>query len=333
MSWISDLNAFALNWIALAWPLFWQSSLVIAALFLLLQFTLRQAPRLRHLLWSLVALKLLLLPLWQWTVNLPPTSGGNLLVVKAASQLEKIGSVAADTPAPLTSGQMQEIAARYLAAKRQQKSSLNAASQSSIPKTTTIVPTQPEAPSLSWQGMLFLIWAAGACTLCLNWGRNWWKLRRLLSRAAPAGDELKQTLQPLVRQMRLWRAPRLLLTSENCSPFVCGWWSPTIVLPQSILRTLTPVELQGILLHELAHLRRADLYTRWLPEFATALFWFNPLVRLLRREVQIEAELACDQLVLRQGSVSSRDYAQTIVQVVSRLSQPTWIAETQTAQS
>lgn len=338
MSWISEINAFALNWIALAWPLFWQSSLVIAALFVLLQFTLRRAPRVRHLLWSLVALKLLLLPLWQWTVNLPPTAEHHPAVMQAASQLENIGAVAAETPTPLTAAQMRDIATRYLEAKRRQNlaatqpakltSSVLHSSVSQPPELSS-TPPPPEASRLSWQGMLFLIWAAGACTVCLGWGRNWWKLRRLLNRASPADGDLQKTLLPLVRQMHLWRAPRLLLTRENCSPFVCGWWSPTIVLPHSILNTLSPIELQGILLHELAHLRRWDLYTRWLPEFACALFWFNPFVRLLRREVQLEAELACDQLVLRQGSVSSRDYAQTIVQVVSRLSQPTWIAEAQ----
>src|SRR5690606_27519903 len=75
-----------------------------------------------------------------------------------------------------------------------------------------------------------------------------------------------------------------------------------------------------VLLHELAHLKRWDLMTNWLMAVAQAVHWFNPLVCLALRQMRVERELACDEMVLRAtsegGDDGGRAYGETILRLL-----------------
>ena len=74
----------------------------------------------------------------------------------------------------------------------------------------------------------------------------------------------------LARRLGLRRVPALVVTDLDVSPFVCGLWRQTLVLPCDLLAALDPSQLRQVLLHELAHVRRGDLLWGWLPEMKTA---------------------------------------------------------------
>src|SRR5207247_1366047 len=96
----------------------------------------------------------------------------------------------------------------------------------------------------------------------------------------------------LCRRLGLRSAPRLLLSGEVGSPVLVGGTRPAIFLPPSLLAACGEDELQLILAHELAHLKRCDLLWAWLPTLADGLFFFHPLVWLARREWRGAPEMA-----------------------------------------
>ena len=92
------------------------------------------------------------------------------------------------------------------------------------------------------------------------------------------------------RTSRLFRSP----IAET--PMLIGLFRPAIILPE---RDYTDAQLYAVLQHELTHLRRKDVLVKWLSIFACAVHWFNPLVWLVRREIDRACELSCDEAVIR----------------------------------
>ena len=98
--------------------------------------------------------------------------------------------------------------------------------------------------------------------------------------------------------------------------------TPTLVLPCGVVKSLGATELLHVVLHELAHVRRRDLIWNWPAEIARVLYFFHPVAHWACRQIRLERELACDALALAASQSSSADYADTLVRVVSHVSQP-----------
>jgi beta-lactamase regulating signal transducer with metallopeptidase domain len=91
----------------------------------------------------------------------------------------------------------------------------------------------------------------------------------------------------------------LRVTPDDLGPAVAGLWAPCVLVPQSVLASASREDVEHILLHELAHVRRRDLVLHWLMTAARVVHWFNPAVQLAAARMQADRELACDAVVLR----------------------------------
>ena len=132
--------------------------------------------------------------------------------------------------------------------------------------------------------------------------------------------ELIQLAESVASAARLTRVPRLLWGSPECSPAVCGWLFPALILPKDSA-ILQPSQLRAVLLHEFRHIRTADTLLAWLPRVLCASFWFNPLLWYASRKWHEERELSCDEWVLRQiGEGQKRSYLETLVAIATRSS-------------
>ncbi len=114
-------------------------------------------------------------------------------------------------------------------------------------------------------------------------------------------------------QLRLRRPVRLLQSADNPMPLTWGWWRPVVLLPADAAHW--PAERRRVvLLHELAHAKRWDCLTQTVARIVCALYWVNPLVWLAVRQMCVERERACDDLVLNSGCRAS-DYAAHLVEI------------------
>ncbi len=122
---------------------------------------------------------------------------------------------------------------------------------------------------------------------------------------------LKQTAGTL----KIRQGVALLQTDGHSMPLAAGLLRPRIILPADF-SSWSDERRHVVMLHELGHVRRRDCLTKMIAQTACALYWFNPLIWLALKWTRIEAEQACDNLVLASGS-DACDYAEHLLQVAS----------------
>jgi BlaR1 peptidase M56 len=148
---------------------------------------------------------------------------------------------------------------------------------------------------------------------------------RTASRLGRRGEILRDgPLVDFVRAMAarwsLRAVPLLVRVDEIVIPKVVGLVWPRILLPAAALSGLTPAQLEMVLTHELAHLRRHDMWVNLLQRLAEAVLFFNPAVWYLSRRISTVREYCCDELTCRTlagvSEQSKAQYALALLRVV-----------------
>ncbi|MEM7383503.1 MAG: M56/M15 family metallopeptidase [Verrucomicrobiota bacterium] len=124
------------------------------------------------------------------------------------------------------------------------------------------------------------------------------------------------------------RTPPLYQSDEekDTVPFVLGLFRPRIVLP-ALADTWSDAQLRSLFAHELAHIKRADLWARWVGLLLCAVQWFNPFVWWAVRRAELASELACDEAVLVEADIAPPQYAEHLLAIASQVSEPgRWVA-------
>jgi beta-lactamase regulating signal transducer with metallopeptidase domain len=170
----------------------------------------------------------------------------------------------------------------------------------------------------AWALDIFFVWAAIAGAALLRVGVGLWQLRKLrrscsIIDVATLDPELRETLQAFqsVRSVALCRSDRLRV------PTAIGFLNPVVVIPTWALHELSTTELNSILIHELAHLRRCDDWTNLAQQILKALLFFHPAVWWIQNQLALEREMACDDAVLAE-TTNPRAYAQCLVSVAEK---------------
>ena len=188
------------------------------------------------------------------------------------------------------------------------------------PATADIAaPRRPAAAApIHWSAWVLLAWAAGVAVLVMPLLIGTLTVRRAIRRAGRVTDEDWLTLlDRLRRELGVRRAVTLLRSAWSNIPLTCGVLRPVIVLPAEA-DDWSADRRKVVLLHELAHVKRADCLTQLAARIVRVLHWFNPLVWLAGRMLRIERERACDDLVLASGHKAS-DYASHLLEIVRTL--------------
>ena len=166
----------------------------------------------------------------------------------------------------------------------------------------------------NWLVFGFIAWAAGAALVLIFVAGGQFQLRKLSRTAQPRQNaDWARLLNEARETLHLRRSVILLQSADNVMPLTWGWWRPVVLLPADAENW--PMERRRIvLLHELAHVKRRDCLTQLAAQIICAFYWFNPLVWLAARQMCVERERACDDLVLNGGCKAS-DYAGHLVEI------------------
>jgi beta-lactamase regulating signal transducer with metallopeptidase domain len=179
-----------------------------------------------------------------------------------------------------------------------------------------------------WALFVFLAWVLGAGAAMIRLAAGLWRLRQLRRSCTPI---VAVDLDPAVRKTvdaigasrsvasRSIASLSITIATSECVrvPAAVGFWKRTIVLPAWTLRELPPEDLNVILLHEFAHLRRWDDWTNLIQKIVRALFFFHPAVWWIENRLSVEREMACDDAVLAE-TANPHGYASCLVSLLEK---------------
>ena len=144
------------------------------------------------------------------------------------------------------------------------------------------------------------VWLAGVCFLALRAAGGWWRLRSLRRSAQVAVPEsLQRSFSKVVGQLRLVQPVVLRVSREVISPMAMGIWRTSVILPLSVAVSLPAEQLEAVLAHELAHIRRWDYFCNLLQTAIECLFFFHPAVWWMSRRTRELREVCCDEIAAR----------------------------------
>ncbi|HLK17698.1 MAG TPA: M56 family metallopeptidase [Bryobacteraceae bacterium] len=171
-----------------------------------------------------------------------------------------------------------------------------------VPQTVAAVWTGSAASTPSWFALLgrlaIPVWALGVLLLSLRlaWGSR--QVAMLRRSGESAEGPVVAMAEQLGSRLGLSRPVRLIVTSLAEGPSVVGWIRPVILLPTASLLGLTPEQLQAVLAHEFAHIRRYDYLVNILQMVVETLLFYHPAVWWTSSRIRHERELCCDDLAV-----------------------------------
>ncbi|QEG17934.1 M56 family metallopeptidase [Gimesia maris] len=175
---------------------------------------------------------------------------------------------------------------------------------------------------ISFLTALILTWGTGSIVCFLLSAIRILRFQQRLRHTQPASHDLIQQTSSLAARIGLKSVPRVELISANISPLLWVFCiRARIILPAKLLAQLNQAERETLLLHELAHYRRRDHWVRLLELLATGVYWWNPLLWWLRREIRITEEACCDAWVIQTLPDLRRAYAEVLVKAMGFVSQ------------
>ena len=287
-TWLSGLQAETLGWTLLHF--IWQGTLVIA-----LAAGLRRAlaPRSAKLRYAAACGALLLMvglpALTAWRMSrgaLEETPGGTTTPATAVYTAPVHAAPVAAQPAPVPAAPSSPLpfAAQVRAA----------VAPAAVPAWLT----HAGALCRSALPYLALLWIAGVIALSLQLAGGWMVAQRLRGGSGEplAGDRAILATR-LARRLGVEHV-RFQQTEHLEVPMVIGWLRPVVLVPTSTLGGLTPTQLESVLAHELAHVRRRDYLVNLVQSTVEGLLFFHPAVWKVSEQIRVERENCCDDLAV-----------------------------------
>ena len=142
-------------------------------------------------------------------------------------------------------------------------------------------------------------WGLGVALLTLRLIGGWWLVRRLGRASHQALELWRAPMARLAQRMGVSRAVLLCQSNRVDVPTTIGWLRPIVLLPASAVSGLGPAQIEAILAHELAHIRRHDYLVNLLQSVVETLLFYHPAVWWVSRRIREERELCCDDLAVR----------------------------------
>jgi len=322
---IERINEIGGGFVEFALPMLIQSGVLILIL-LLVDLLLRKRVRavFRYWIWMLVLVKLVLPTSLSSPVSVGRWFGDKLAYVDVNPAPEPLPEAdVAPAPAPAPVPEIPPIvdlpprieAVRHTPEVVPAEPTIQRAEPAAAEPTGPPPPPAPAMPPLSWRGAAFLAWLGVLTIMALLLGQRALFVRRLVAQAGRANNSMAETLADCRGRMAVKAKVGLKVSGGAASPAVCGLLRPVILVPENLTPSLGSSELRVVLLHELAHIKRSDLWVNFAQTLLQIFYFYNPLLWLANAMIRRSREQAVDEMVLVAMGEKARQYPQTLVNV------------------
>jgi beta-lactamase regulating signal transducer with metallopeptidase domain len=176
--------------------------------------------------------------------------------------------------------------------------------QNSTSETTISDPRRPTTDSLitftrSHLPQIVLVWLTGVLLLSVRLLFGWLRAHSIAKKnATEAAPEWQRSARRLAHALKLRRAVQLLESAAVEVPTVIGWLRPVVLLPATSLTGLSTEQMEMILAHELAHIRRNDFFVNLMQAVVETLLFYHPAVWWISNRIRVEREHCCDDVAV-----------------------------------
>lgn len=154
------------------------------------------------------------------------------------------------------------------------------------------------ASQVDWLSVAVLLWFTGILLLSLRALGGWYLTERWRRGNARLTGSLRVLCVQLQERVGIRRAVGYFQSCLVDAPSVIGWFNPVILLPASALTGLSPSQLEGIIVHELAHIQRLDPFVNLFQIALETLLFYHPAIWWVSRRIRAERENCCDDMAV-----------------------------------
>jgi beta-lactamase regulating signal transducer with metallopeptidase domain len=268
----------------------------------------RLKPAVRHALWLVVLAKFMMPPGLAWPWQLPTVA---LSAAGPSNQSEFSGAgpptaVRASAPPAIVlmtapDGTLEDVGQANESTPQEKAISYSATSEESWQRPTVGT-------------VILAIWTLGALMAVALQCRQIICFRRLCAQGLRGPSSLTCRVAQLSHALGV-RPPAMRVVAAIPSPCIWSLGRPQLILPAHLAQNLRPGAIDTILVHELAHLRRRDHWVAWLLVVARCIWWWDPVLWVVSRQIRWNAELACDGWVVNALPQERRAYAEALIEV------------------
>ncbi|MHC4693213.1 MAG: M56 family metallopeptidase, partial [Planctomycetota bacterium] len=308
---VEHINSTGHAFVEFALPMLIQSSVLIVIL-LLLDLLLRKKVKavFRYWIWMLVLIKLILPTSLSSPLSLGYLFGEKLTYQDLAQSSPRLEPTV-PAPAEISSG----VGSIYIQPNPYIPPAEPVVSVTEPVIAETISPPQVPVTPLTWQGVVFLVWLTVVIAMGLLLLQRALFVRGLVAQAKKAGRLMNDALAFCCAGMGIKSKVGLKVSVNATTPSVCGLIRPVILVPWKLTSTLGASRLRTILMHELAHIKRGDLWVNLAQTALQIIYFYNPLLWLANFVIRRIREQAVDEAVLVAMGEKAQKYPQTLVDV------------------
>ncbi len=179
--------------------------------------------------------------------------------------------------------------------------------------------------AITMEGWLFLGWVIGTIILAITLLQRYSFVKSLIAQSKPASDDrILSLLEECKKTVGLSSPVELRFTSNMLSPAACGLRNYVVLMPEELIADLSSDKLRAVLLHELCHIKRGDLWLNMTQTLLQIINFYNPLLWLANAIIRGLREKAVDESVLSKMQNESQSYCNTLIDIAEiAFSRPT----------
>jgi TonB family protein len=159
-------------------------------------------------------------------------------------------------------------------------------------------PGLAQSQALTWEKVAVAAWLSGVAALAFRTAGGLWLVERLRQGATPLPPAWAARCRLLQRRMAGSLSVAFAQSRSVTAPLVAGWLKPMVLIPTAALTRVPADQLEALILHELAHVRRLDAFANLIQAVVETALFYHPAVWWVSRRIRVEREHCCDDLAV-----------------------------------